>query len=169
MVEGTQAAHVYTEQGQNPSRKVRDGPRTWNHETRKLTQWVDFLWARPNPFFWDESRTIQSAFCILQSAQWDRFIELGRKWNYYIRHDDGHLNWYMCSNLPFRSVKSNGEKNMSSPNVQRHEATRACIRASSRLIMSFKGAPVRNSGYHSGFSTLDELNITTGAECTIDS
>lgn len=28
------------------------------HKTRKLTQWVDFLLARPNPFFWDESRTI---------------------------------------------------------------------------------------------------------------
>lgn len=127
MVEGTQAAHVYKEQGQNPSRKVRDGPRTWNHETRKLTQWVDFLWARPNPFFWDESRTIQSAFCILQSAQWDRFIELGRKSNYYIGHDDGHLNWYMCSNLPLRSVKSNGEKMWA---AQMSKGARQLVRAS---------------------------------------
>ncbi len=35
MVEGTQAAHVYKEQGQNPS-KVRDGP-TWNQKAHAMS------------------------------------------------------------------------------------------------------------------------------------
>ena len=122
MVEGTQAAHVYKEQGQNPS-KVRDGP-TWNQKSQR-NEWIS---SRPKPFG-DESRTIHSAFFNLHS---DREIQrIGPEIKYKTWWWTSVLHMY--SNLPLRSVKLNGEKIRE---AQMSKGTRpsACINMSDHVL-----------------------------------